>query len=267
MTIEDTINKKDEKSSDTSMNEDSIIDANGRNKKNIKNAGNVNDIQSDNESSSEKNNKNNKIKQLAEKKPVRLLLAIVIVAAVYWGAMYWKKSQEYVFIEKAQITAPNIELGPGNTGILKKVYVSDGDAVKANQLVAIIGDEYIRTQISGIVIGANNSPGQIFSRGQWIVKMIDPKEIRVEGRVEEDKGLNDIHEGQLAVFTVDAFGNQEFNGEVESVSETSREGDVVFSISDKREEKEFNVKVRFDNSTYRQLRNGMSARIWISKGR
>lgn len=213
-----------------------------------------------------KSKKSNKLKQLFAKKPVRIVFAIAIIAAVYWGFTYWKDSQEYVFIEKAQIAAPSIELGPGNTGILKKVLVGDGDLVRANQLVAIIGDEYIKTEIPGIITGVNNNPGQIFSRGQWIVKMIDPKEIRIIGRVEEDKGLRDVREGMYATFTVDAFGNQKFDGEVESVSQTSREGDVVFSISDKREEKEFNVKVQFDYGAYPQLRNGMSARLWLRKG-
>jgi len=45
----------------------------------------------------------------------------------------------------------------------------------------------------------------------------------------------------------------------------SREGDVVFNISDKREVKQFDVKVRFDISKYPELKNGMSAKMWIKK--
>jgi hypothetical protein len=212
------------------------------------------------------NGKKEKLQLLMEKKPVKVILLIVIIAACYWGYNYWVEMQKYVFIEKAQIIAPSIEIGPGNTGILEKVYVSEGDSVKENQLLAAIGDEYIRAEISGIVINVNDNPGQIFSRGQWIIKMIDPKELRVIGRIEEDKGLKDIQEGQPAYFTIDAFGNDRFDGEVQSISQTSREGDVVFSISDKREEKEFNIKVQYDHNLYTTFRNGMSARLWVSKG-
>jgi multidrug resistance efflux pump len=210
--------------------------------------------------------KKEKFQLLMEKKPVKIILLLAIIAGCYWGYNYWNEMQKYVFIEKAQIIAPSIEIGPGNTGILEKVYVSEGDSVKANQLLATIGDEYIRAEVPGIVTNVNDNPGQIFSRGQWIIKMIDPKELRIIGRIEEDKGLKDVREGQTAYFTVDAFGNDRFDGEVQSVSQTSREGDVVFSISDKREEKEFNIKVQYDHDLYTSFRNGMSARLWVSKG-
>jgi multidrug resistance efflux pump len=94
--------------------------------------------------------------------------------------------------------------------------------------------------------------------------MINPDELRVIGRIEEDKGLKDIFVGQRAFFTVDAFGGEEFSGEVESVSPTPHEGDVVFNISDKREEKEFDIKIRYDDS-HPEFLDGMSAKVWIYK--
>jgi len=39
----------------------------------------------------------------------------------------------------------------------------------------------------------------------------------------------------------------------------------VFSISDKRESREFEVKALFDSQAYPELKNGMSARMWIEK--
>jgi len=71
--------------------------------------------------------------------------------------------------------------------------------------------------------------------------------------------------GQRATFTVDAFGGRVFNGIVDEVSPTSRAGDVVFSISDKRQEQEFNIKVRYDATAYPELKNGMSAKLTIYK--
>src|SRR6185369_571507 len=96
-----------------------------------------------------------------------------------------------------------------------------------------------------------------------VVTMIEPKELRVVARVSEDKGLKDIYEGQKVLFTVDAFGARQYEGTVENVSDTSHEGDVVFDMSDKREEKEFEVKVRFDGNAYPELQHGMSAKVWI----
>jgi hypothetical protein len=54
-------------------------------------------------------------------------------------------------------------------------------------------------------------------------------------------------------------------GIVDEVSPTSRASDVVFNISDQRPTNQFDVKVRFDPSEYPELKNGMSARIWVYK--
>jgi hypothetical protein len=89
--------------------------------------------------------------------------------------------------------------------------------------------------------------------------------MRVVARIQEDKGLRDIHAFQKVFFTVDAYGSERFEGFVEKVSETSREGDVVFNISDKREAKEFEVKIRYDLNRYPMFENGMSAKVWIVK--
>ncbi len=95
--------------------------------------------------------------------------------------------------------------------------------------------------------------------------MIDPQELRVIGRVQEDKGLKDIAPGQHVMFTVDAYPSNQYQGVVETVAPSSRTGDIVFSISDKRQEQEFDVRVSYDVNAYPELKNGMSAKMWISK--
>ena len=79
------------------------------------------------------------------------------------------------------------------------------------------------------------------------------------------KGLKDIKVGQTVVFTVDAFGSKEYPGIVNEISPTSNQGDIVFNISGARQEMDFNVKVRFDEAQYPELKNGMSAKLWIYK--
>jgi hypothetical protein len=62
---------------------------------------------------------------------------------------------------------------------------------------------------------------------------------------------------------VDAFGSEQFKGVVDEVAPTSEQSDVVFNISDERPTNQFAVYVRFDPTQYPQLKNGMSARIWV----
>jgi hypothetical protein len=83
--------------------------------------------------------------------------------------------------------------------------------------------------------------------------------------VQEDKGLADIFPGQHVEFTVDAFPASRYQGGVEKVAPAAREGDIVFSISDKRQEQEFDITVSYDVIACPELKNGMSAKMWIYK--
>ncbi len=65
------------------------------------------------------------------------------------------------------------------------------------------------------------------------------------------------------MFTVDAFGGQTFTGVIDEVAPTSNQSGIVFNISNQRQVQQFDVKARFDTTAYPQLRNGMSARMWI----
>jgi ketol-acid reductoisomerase len=87
----------------------------------------------------------------------------------------------------------------------------------------------------------------------------------VVGHIEENKGLKDIKVGQRAMFEADAFGSKQFNGVVDEISETSRQSDVVFNISDNRQVQIFDVKIRYNLADYPELKNGMSAKVWIYK--
>ncbi len=93
--------------------------------------------------------------------------------------------------------------------------------------------------------------------------MIDPNQLRVVGKIDENKGLSSIKIGDPATFTVDAFGGTEFTGIVDEISPTSDQSSVVFSISDKREIKQFDLKVRYDIALHPEFKNGMSAKLRI----
>jgi len=197
----------------------------------------------------------------------RIIIGLIILGAIALasGGMYWVRQQRYVFTDKAEVWAPLMKLAPHATGELKKIFVQEGDMVAANRAVARVGDEMLLAQERGIVVEAKKDLGTIYAPGTAVVTMVNPQELRVVARIKEDKGLKDVRVGQQVFFTVDAFGSKQFEGEVSTVSQTNREGDVVFNISDKRQEKEYDVTVRYDLVTSPELQNGMSARVWIVK--
>ena len=199
------------------------------------------------------------------------VIAFIVLAVSVAGLSYLQTDQSRVYVEKSEINAPIISLGPrlaptSPPAILDEVLVKEGDTVTKNKIVARLRDgSVIRAGADGIVLSVKNVPGQAVGNQDSIVKIIDPQEMRVLGRVDENKGLSDLRIGQKVTFTIDAFPSKEYQGVVDSISPTARSSDIVFSISDKREQRQFDVKVKYDIYAYPELKNGMSAKMWIYK--
>ena len=218
----------------------------------------------------EKNNQtengNNSTK--GENKTRRIMvfvLVVFVVAASFIGLVYLDAISKRVYIEKSEIDAPQIMLSAKTGGILEELFVKEGDQISANDVVARVGNELVKSKDAGLVINRQDSIGKYFGPGEEIVTMIKPGDLRIVGRLAEDKGLKDVKVGQRVVFEVDAFGTKQYEGIIDEVSPTSRASDVVFNISDQRQENEFNVKARFNLSQDPELKNGMSAKMWIYK--
>ena len=190
------------------------------------------------------------------------LIALIIIGAAF-GFGYWKYSSGRVYTDKAEVSAPTSDLAPQNSGVLQEVFVKRGDYVNANTVVARVDNELIKTKDAGVVTNTQDSIGKLFNKGEAVVTVVNPDDLRVVGHIDEDKGLSEIKIGQPTTFTVDAFGSKKYEGVVDEISPSARQGDIVFNISDKRETRVFDVKIRFNTTQYPELQNGMSAKLWI----
>lgn len=196
------------------------------------------------------------------------VMAVVIVVGVVGGGLYWYVSMQSVYIDQSVIQAPLIKLSPANSGALTAVFVKAGDTVTTDEPVAQVGNEVVKAKTNGQIVSVDQNIGEFENAltGQAVVAtMVDPSQLRVVGHLDENKGLANIHVGDPASFTVDAFGSKQYQGIVDEVSPTSRASDVVFNISAERPTNEFDIYVRFDPAKYPELKNGMSARIWVYK--
>lgn len=192
-------------------------------------------------------------------------LIIIVIGGGIGSVAYITASARSVYIEQAKIEAPEVHLTATTGGVLRANYVSVGETIQPNTIVAQVGVELIKSSAGGLVIRTRTDTGASIAPGEDVVTTIDPDQLRIVGQVEEDKGLRDIKVGEPAKFTIDTFGSKVFTGVVSEVSPTSRSGDVVFSISDKRPTERFDVKVAFDTHAHPELKNGMSARLWVYK--
>jgi len=198
------------------------------------------------------------------KKPwIRSLAGIIATILVVSGILLYKSISSYISIEDGTISAPVISITPETSGTLDEIYVKVGDEVTKGQSLARVGSEILTAKVAGTIIYTNNTPGQFFTYASPVIKMIDPNELRVVGTIKEDAGLTKISVGNPVKFTLDAFGNKEFTGVVEEISETAKDTSVVFSISDKREVKEFTIKIKYDTSLHKEFKNSMSAKIKV----
>lgn len=205
-----------------------------------------------------------KKKEHASRLPLMVAAGLVlVVGGAIGGIAYLGVSSQRVYIEKSNVEAPSVPLAPTTSGTLQEVYVSVGDTIPANTVVARVGTELIKSTSAGLVISTDDNIGSLVTAGTPVVTVIDPSQLRVNGQLEEDKGLSKITVGDRATFTVDAFPGKNYQGVVSEVSPTARTGDVVFSVSDKRQTMDFDVKVGYDLSKYPELKNGMSAKIWV----
>jgi multidrug resistance efflux pump len=202
-------------------------------------------------------------KSLFSKPWLQSIIGVFVVALALGGFLYWKSTSAYVSIENSQVSAPVISIGPESAGILSEVYVKAGDIVVADKPIARVGSETLYAKVDGIVLSIQNTPGQLFMAGSPVVSMIDPNQLRIVGKLDEDKGLSQIKVNDPVTFTVDAFGGQVFQGLVDEISPTSDQSSVVFSISDKREVKQFDIKIRYDIKLHPEFKNGMSAKVKV----
>jgi multidrug resistance efflux pump len=196
------------------------------------------------------------------------VIGMIIVIGGVGAGLYYYVSSKTVYIDLSQIQAPLINLSPTNSGVLQAMYVNPGDMVTANEPIALVGNQVVEAQTAGEIVTTNDNIGQYMNTmtGQGTVAtMIDPTQLRVVGNLDENKGLNNVVVGDPATFTVDAFGGQTFKGVVDEVAPTSEQSSIVFNISDQRPTNQFAVYVRFDPTLYPQLKNGMSAKIWVYK--
>jgi multidrug resistance efflux pump len=205
------------------------------------------------------------------KKPLdrRVLIVAALIIVIFGGGAaalaYISASSHKLSIDKSQVEAPVVDLSSTAGGTLQALFVSPGDVIPPNTVVAQVGVELIKSTAGGLVLSTNGDVGDQEAPGAPVVEMIDPTSLRIVGQIDENKGLTRIKVGDPVTFTVDAFGSQTFNGVVDEVSPTSNQSGVVFNISSQREVQQFDVKARFDTTLYPQLKNGMSARmtVWV----
>ena len=201
--------------------------------------------------------------KLNNPKIIKTLIALVLICIVLGGIFFYLKTEQRVSIENSLVSSPIIPLSPSLPGKLKTVSAIEGQKVKKGDAVAIVGTEIIRSYTDGIIVETNKQIGSFVSPQTPIVKMIDTNEMRIDGTIDENKGLNQIKVGQVVSFSIDAIAGKTFWGYVDEIAQSAKQTGATFSISSERPTQQFEVYARFDAKKYPEIKNGMSAKMII----
>lgn len=194
---------------------------------------------------------------------LRIIIGAVLFVLIVGGYLFYQTKTARVSIDNSVIEAPDINIVPSTAGKLRDIPVHEGEQVEKGDALATIGSNVIRSDSDGIVTSINQDTGSSVSPAAPIMKMINPDHLRVDGTIDENKGLDQVKVGQVASFTVDAYPGKIFWGYVDEISPSAKATSVSFSISSERPTQQFEVYVRYDSHKYPQLKNGMSAKITV----
>lgn len=152
----------------------------------------------------------------------------IILAAIMYGAYYIFQSslQSKGLVVSGTIEANEIHLGVVTSGIVKDVFVEEGDTVRENQLLAVVAgvpggfSGRILAPIDGVVLLRAAEPGEVTSAGGSLLVVANLNKMTLTVYVPEDQ-YGRIYLGQEYPITVDSFPNRVFMGQVTYISNTA----------------------------------------------
>jgi len=151
-------------------------------------------------------------------KTMIIAAAIVILLAglgiagyfIYEGSFYYQTDNAKVDTAMYQLTA-------NASGQLIRMNVSQGDDVKAGQILAQVElSPYIRSPVDGTVTEVDMQKGDYATLGDVVVVVANTSDMYITANVEETNILK-IHMGQNVSVYLDAYGRS-FDGYVENIN-------------------------------------------------
>jgi len=194
---------------------------------------------------------------------IRRIIIVILIVIVVGAYLYFQKTNNRVQIDNSLIEAPIISISPSSPGKLTELDAVEGHMVKTGDTLAVVGSETLRSDTDGMIISAPDEVGGDVSNQIPLIQMIRTEDLRVDGTIDENKGLDALKVGQVVSFTVDALPGKTYWGYVDEIASSAKQTQLSFSISSERPTQQFDVYARFDANNYPQIKNGMSAKMTV----
>lgn len=158
---------------------------------------------------------------------VTLMLLSISSVTTY----YWYMQAHFLETNDARVDGNITKISPQITGKLSAIYVAEGDNVRAGDTIARQLDlglaqsanidlAVLKSPINGTIISKISNVGEVVSPGQPVVMVCDNNSLYVTADIEETD-LRKVQVGQEVEFSIDAFPNRKFTGQVLSIADAS----------------------------------------------
>jgi len=194
-----------------------------------------------------------------------ILMAGVIIGSYYFLQNYSSANESIV---TGTIEANEVNLGVVMGGTARDVYVSEGEQVYQNQLLASVRGvtgaapgytEKVRSPINGIVLTRAIEPGEVALGGSTLFVVADLHDISLTVYVPEER-YGQISLGGVYPVTVDSFPGEVFWGTVIHIADEAEFTPRNVQTVKGRKNTVYAVKLNLSNPTL-ALKPGMPADV------
>ncbi|MDR3573547.1 MAG: efflux RND transporter periplasmic adaptor subunit [Anaerolineaceae bacterium] len=152
------------------------------------------------------------------------LAGIAVIGALVFFLPGWLAGGSQQFVLSGTIEANEVHLSTRNGGVIKQVYIDEGEPVRAGQNLAQVFspgpnmDEEIISPINGVLLERLFEPGELAEPGNVVMVVADLSKLNLKVYAPEDQ-YGQFTLGQVYPVTVDSFPNTTFSGRISQIAE------------------------------------------------
>jgi len=149
---------------------------------------------------------------------------IGLIGVLVFALSDWLSRNNQQFILSGTIEANEIHLSTRKGGLVKQVYVDEGQPVTAGEKLAQIYspdsnmEEEIASPIDGVLLERLFEPGELSLPGNVVMVVADLSKLQLKVYAPEDR-YGQFSLGQVYPVTVDSFPGTTFNGVISQIAE------------------------------------------------
>ena len=145
------------------------------------------------------------------------LVVLILLAGLGIGGYFMYEGSFYYQTDNAKVDTVIYQLTANASGQLVRMYVSQGDEVKAGQVLAQVEKgPYVRSPVDGTVTDVKMQKGDYVTASDVILVVVKTSDMYITANVEETNILK-IQSGQSVSVSLDAYGRS-FDGYVADVN-------------------------------------------------